>query len=81
MAGDLKPEEENKDENERSNSNNGLDFIDVRREIAAELRNDEIIGEKIKLLKTSVSRRNRLGTPCSSAFLKTANGPTALEKL
>ena len=55
MAGDLRPEEENKDENERSNSNNGLDFIDVRREIAAELRNDEIIGEKIKLLKTSVS--------------------------
>ena len=53
------------------------------------MRNDEIIGEKIKLLKTSVSQRHvqkkdRLGTTSSSAILKNlknSNGSAALEKL
>jgi hypothetical protein len=81
LAGDQRADEEN-DSQRRSTC--GLDFIDVRREIAAELKNDEIIGEKIKMLKTSVSQRNRLGTTSSSALinnLRNSNGSAALEKL
>lgn len=89
LAGDLRPEEENERSNSQRRSTCGLDFIDVRREIAADLRNDEVMGEKIKLLKTSVSQRNmqkkdRLGTTSGSGLLrnlKNANASAALEML
>ena len=66
-----------------------MDFIDVRREIAADLRKDEVMGEKVKLLKTSLSQRNvrkkdRLGTTSASGLLKklkNANGSAALNFL